>query len=276
MKQLTIFMMLFIASFSFGQSMTVTFYFPAEVAEFTTQQIDSLDKLMQAGWEPTEVMGYANALPNMTTREDNMDLARRRAETAAATVDLKPTGWAVNVGGAEYRKVEITFIKSESVTVSEPNDTILVPAIEILPGVKTSPDTIQIVKIDTVKITDTIYIVSATIDPIEVTTSSANDCCGGDKSLGQVWNDYKSFQTKAKFANTYEEKLVLTAKATAIRACWNRMHRKYKEQAKAPKRSKAKANAKTISNRIKRSRLPPRTRGLNATLFTRLFPWAAC
>jgi hypothetical protein len=277
-------------------TMTVTFYFPAEVASMTTQQIDSLDKLMQQGYAPVEIMGYANYLPNLTTKEDNMDLARRRAEEVAAVVDLKPTGWAVEIGGAEFRKVTITFVKESKELSFQPGldiTTELVKsdtstAIDVNDSTNSlvssnpnsiSNNTINISRVDTVfvTVTDTIYIVSAIIEPIETTQSKANDCCGGDRSVMQVWQEYKSLQTKARRCKTYEDKQLYTAKARAVRSCWLSMYRKYKSDiVKAKTKSDYKSVSTNYKNKIRhKHRLRP-TRGLNATMFSRLFPWSAC
>jgi hypothetical protein len=285
----------FIAMETFAQDNTkeVTFYFPAEVAELTKTQSDSLVSLLSQGWEPTEIVGYANALPNLTTHEANTSLARRRAEEVAAWVDLKPTSYRVMVGGWEYRKVVIRFQKGECISNTEFNN------VDSKFEFNGNPDGNDVVNnnnvnnvndslaatnvivntIDTIIILDTIYI---TINKQKEPTSSYY--CG-NKSLAEVWKEYKSIQAECRKADSYVEKQMLASQARKVRECWTRMYQAYKRQQADKHKTIEKNDVSNVQKSTRKLtsfksrkyiRLPTRTRGLNATIWTRLFPWSAC
>jgi hypothetical protein len=272
------------------EELKVEIHFPAQIADISTADINYLDSLMSKGWYPVLVGGFANSLPNLSTGESNESLAARRAHNVAATVELKFTDVFVMSGGyAEDRKAVVVMQRDPLLTYNEQNadSTIIADNTDITntPSVD-SNDTLNAItnpgqdiatRIDTiiVIIRDTVYMVN--VAPITI-ESVKSDCCGCNKSLQEVWTEYKNLQLQAKKADTYESRQLFTSQARVVRGCWVRMYSKYRQQ-ENDKLSQAR-DKQLISykpnKKFKHSKLPRRTRGLNATIWTRIFPWAAC
>jgi hypothetical protein len=287
----------FIAMETFAQDnkvTEVTYYFPAESAELTKVQIDSIVSILADNNQIVEVIGYANSLPNLTTNENNISLAVRRADNVAKILGGSFISYQVKPGGWEYRKVVIRFQKGECISDNESNN------VDSKFEFNGNPDGNDVVSnndvnnvndslaatnvivntIDTIIILDTIYI---TINKQKEPTSSYY--CG-NKSLAEVWKEYKSIQAECRKADSYVEKQMLASQARKVRECWTRMYQAYKRQQADKHKDMEKKDVSNVQKSGTRKltsfksrryiRLPTRTRGLNATIWTRLFPWAAC
>lgn len=120
MKQwILILVLAFAAAAAFGQK--AIFFFPAQSATLSAEQVDSIEALLEGGASIDSVAGWANQLRNTRTLQANAALALDRADAALSALNY-PTAavgyFVARSNKASDRRVEIFFSTQASFETS--------------------------------------------------------------------------------------------------------------------------------------------------------------
>lgn len=246
-----------------NDTLTVVFYFEAQSSTLTQTQEDSISSILEYA-TPVSIVGFANALPNMTTHQANIDLANDRAMSVATIVNLIPTGYQViKSNSASDRRVEITFvIETKMPTSNELFIDIYGNEVSLsdISNPTNGDDSAQASSItNTSIINDNTNNISplcmprmiacefkitnetrAAFNTMSAVSNPDNSCgcsiAGG--SLQDTWGLYKSYQDSATMYVHIDNGLrdLYTFKAMEVRKCWKTMFNAYKYQTKMKSR----------------------------------------
>lgn len=293
-----------------NDTLTVVFYFEAQSYTLTQTQEDSICSILEYA-RPVSIVGFANALPNMTTNQANIDLANDRAVAASTIVNLIPTEYQVIKSNlASDRRVEITFVIETKMPTSNELFIDIYGNEVSLNDINTPITENNSAQADSVENTNSISLVCiplmitadhkvTSLDTMSAVSNSDNSCgcsiTGG--SLQNTWALYKAYQDSATMYVHIDNGLrdLYTFKAMEVRKCWKTMFNAYKYQTKMKSKDpsfdirqhrlkqEVSIKAKVTAKRFKRSKYKSHTSvrlrrpvRLNNTVWIRLFPFSAC
>jgi len=131
MKNLIIIILIAFAQLVIAQT-KVSFYYPDQVSVLTTTQLDSIIKIAKSK-KVVKVVGFANSIPNYTTKQSNEELALHRGLYLSAFLNVELTSTVVNSTSRLDQRVDIYFedkptldiVKIEKVNKVEYKDTVV-------------------------------------------------------------------------------------------------------------------------------------------------------
>lgn len=313
---ITIFILAFAINFAqANDTLTVVFYFEAQSSTLTQTQEDSISSILEYA-TPVSIVGFANALPNMTTHQANIDLANDRAVAVSTIVNLIPTEYQVIKSNlASDRRVEITFVIETKMPTSNELFMDIYGNEVSLNDINTPITENNSAQADSVENTNNIspvcmpFMITAEFKITNETRAAFNtmstvsnpdNSCGcsiAGGSLQETWGLYKAYQDSATMYVHIDNGLrdLYTFKAMEVRKCWKTMFNAYKYQTKMKSKDpsfdirqhrlkqEVSTKAKVTAKRFKRSKYKSHTSvrlrrpvRLNNTVWIRLFPFSAC